>query len=107
MILKSAIDAGLQQGIAKSLNKAVPSIVDRCLTALWENVRYPVLAGAQVRFIQAGLPPAEAWKMAVRTLEAFLRSEKIDFGNPAYDWSPDAGRVIAEEMEIEHWDSPE
>lgn len=57
-------------------------------------------------FIRVGdMHPWAARDLAVSTLRNMLRDEKISFGDPNHDWSQDAARVIAHEMEIDHWET--
>jgi hypothetical protein len=56
------------------------------------------------RFARENVTPDEAGKYAADTLRAYLRDEKIAFGDPSYAWDRHAARTIAEQYEIDHWE---
>jgi hypothetical protein len=105
MVERSAIDGGIEKGVAAGLKKAAPSIVDVCLKALWEQPWFPFIAGGQLRLIEAGMKPAEAWELSRKVLLEWVRDEKATFGDPQFDWGPQGGRELIEACEIEYWDA--
>ena len=102
--LASEIDAGILHGVRKGFAKAVPTIIDTLVDALMNNRAYPVIVGAQVRLIQAGMKPREAWNIARDRVNEFLADEKVKVGHPGYDWSPAGGVSIIEEYELRFWE---
>lgn len=100
MSLQSAIEEGLSEG----LKGAVPSMVDTALKALWQNRWYPMFVGGQVRLMEAGMKPVEAWDLARKTIAEWAKDERAEFGDPRFGWDVAAGREIVEAYEIEHWE---
>lgn len=98
--LKVAVESGLESGF----RKAVPKLVDTVIDTIMSNPAYPVIVGGQVRLMQTGMKPREAWDMARGVVTEFLKDEKVAIGDPAYDWSPAGGATLVEEYEIDHWD---
>lgn len=47
-----------------------------------------------------------AKRLASSAYREFLKSEKIIFGDPGYDWSGSSAREIADEFEADHWEYP-
>ncbi len=99
------IDRAITEGIAGATERAVPSIVDTCLNALWNHPWFPFIAGGQVRLMETGMKPREAWELSRSVLLEWVKSEGVQFGDPRYGWDPEGGRAIVEECEIEHWDA--
>lgn len=104
-LFRKAINDGVSEGVSSAMKGAVPNIVDSVLEALWKSPYYSVIAGGQLRLIEAGVAPQEAWKISCECLAQFLRGEKIKFGDDRYDWSFRAGITLVEEYEIEYWDA--
>lgn len=65
---------------------------------------YPFIVGGQIRLMETGMAPAKAWELSRKTCHAFVREQKISFGDPAFDWSAAGGRTVVEDWEIEHWE---
>lgn len=42
---------------------------------------------------------AQAMPMAARTYHEFIESEKVEFGDPRYDWTEVGANTLVEEME--------
>lgn len=100
----SPVAEGIRDGVREGLTAAVPSLVDMVLHALWEHPAYPVLTGAHLRLIEAGMKPVPAAAKARSVLQEFLRDERAKVGDPRFAWDAAAGRTLAEEYEIAHWE---
>jgi hypothetical protein len=46
-----------------------------------------------------GIKAAQAMPMAARTYGEFIESEKIEFGDPRYDWTGAGAHTLVSEME--------
>lgn len=100
----SGLERAIERGISEDLDRATLSIVDSCLNALWGHPWFGFIAGGQLRLIEAGMKPREAWELSRKVLLEHVKSEKIEFGDPRFDWGPQGGREIIEECEIDHWE---
>lgn len=47
----------------------------------------------------------EARDLAVDTVKAFLKDEKVKYGHADYAWDQSAAITLAREYEIEHWEA--
>lgn len=103
--LQDRIEKSVMAGVAGSIDRAIPGMVDKVVAALFNHPAYPCIVGGQLRLIKAGIAPSEAWEMSRNSLLSFLAMEKIKFGDERYAWDAEMGSTLAEEMEIEHWDA--
>jgi hypothetical protein len=92
-------------GAVSAIWENTGGIVETVLKSLFDHPAYPIIASGQLRLIEAGVAPREAWDLSSRCFAEFLSSEGIEFGDARYDWSPNTGREIVEEIEINHWES--
>lgn len=83
---------------------ALDGMIGATMDALMNNRAYPVIVGAQVRLIQEGMKPRQAWDVARDRVNEFLADEKVKVGHPDYDWSPAGGVSIIEEYELRFWE---
>ncbi len=102
---EDAITDAIEKGLRESTRRSSGRIIWLILRTLFQNPRYPFIAAAQLRLIEAGLPPVRAWECAAATLNDFLKSENIEFGDPQHDWSQAGARALMEEFEIQYWES--
>lgn len=93
------------KGAVAAVRKSVPNIVDTVMNELFAHPAYAVIAGGQLRLMEAGVAPREAWDMSRECLRQFLADEKVEFGDNRYAWTADSGREIVEDYEIDHWES--
>lgn len=100
-----SISGAIEKGIADAFDRNGGRLVNIVLDSLWRHPAYPAIVGGQLRLMETGMAAREAWDMSRECLAAFLQVEKIEVGDPRFDWSPDAGRVLVEEFEIDHWES--
>lgn len=49
--------------------------------------------------IYPGIKAAQAMPMAARTYRDFIEGEKVEFGDPRYDWTEAGATTLVEEME--------
>ena len=99
------ISDAIDQGVTGAAKRAVPGIVDTCLNALWDHPWFPFIVGGQVRLIETGMKPRDAWDISRKVLIEWVRSEGVQFGDPRYGWDAQGGRGIVEECEIQYWDA--
>lgn len=74
---------------------------------LAKNPRYQFTIAVARRFraVDAAMKADDAFKLAVYTINQFLRDEKIDFGDARFSWGASAATILANEYEIDHWES--
>ena len=101
MSLSDAID----HGVSKGLKSSAPTLVNLVMDNLWSHPWYGFIAGAQCRLIEVGMKPGEAWELARKTLSDYVQEDKLTFGDPDYDWGPQGGRDLIQELEIDHWET--
>lgn len=101
-----SLESAMRSGIEAGLKKSAPRLVDTVFDALWNHPWYPFIAGAQCRLIEAGMKPKAAWELGRKVLIEYVRDEKVEFGDPRYDWGPQGGREVIQDCEIDHWDVP-
>jgi hypothetical protein len=98
----------IEQGIDAGINRVLRQMAERNETWGMKGDLPPVAFVWQVAFeflrTDKSMAPTDARDLAVETVRAFLRDEKIKFGNRAYAWDRDAAITLAHEMEIEHWE---
>jgi hypothetical protein len=99
------VERALSDGINRGLEQAAPNLVDACLDALWSHPWFPFIAGGQVRLMEAGMKPREAWNLSRKVLLQWVKDERTEFGAPGYGWDAAGGREIVEECEIQYWDA--
>jgi len=51
------------------------------------------------------IPFRAARRMAGAAYSEFLRENKIQFGEPGWDWSGASARLVVHEYETDHWDA--
>ena len=95
----------IRDGISASMELHAPPIVDTVMRALFNHKAYALIAGGQLRLMQAGIKPVKAWNMSRDCLAEFMKDEKVEFGDPRYAWDAEDGRVLVEEFEIQHWEA--
>lgn len=100
-----SLTEALEKGIADGLHRGAPKMVELVLDSLWKHPWYPFIAGAQLRLIEMGMKPKEAWELARTTCLNYVNEEKLTFGQPDHDWSPSGGRDVVQAYEIDHWES--
>jgi len=105
--LDKAIARGVERGVRDTLNS--PAFNAMLAERFWEiasqNPRFMFIKRMQARFQQVDptMPDKRAFEYARGVLNTFLSDEKIEFGDPAYDWSRDGAITLANE-DIEYWE---
>jgi hypothetical protein len=109
--IREGIRRGIEKGFADAFapgGVATKVIHDRLGVDLPDDApmtEVQFLVAMAQRFAQAGVKtPAECRALARNSLAAFLADEKIEFGDPEYGWDRGCAHIVAEEMEIEHWE---
>lgn len=118
--IKRGVRRGVAQGVAEAeekiddiarervkavVDEVAPSLIDTVITTLFQHRAYAVIAGGQLRLMEADVDAVKAWRLSRRALREFLKDEGVQVGDMRYDWGPQAGRTIVEEYEIAHWDA--
>lgn len=64
------------------------------------------LQAMQARYIERapGLTMKQAWEHARINLVDFLQGDKIEFGDPRYDWSASGARELAD-IDMSYWEA--
>jgi hypothetical protein len=84
-----------------------PAFAEVVKSACQSNPRWnwTVAMGRRFKAVNPSLTVAEAWDLAVRTTNEYLKDEKIAFGVAGYTWDVHGAREIADEYEIRHWEA--
>jgi hypothetical protein len=60
---------------------------------------------ARMMEVDKRLDGKRAWEIALTAYKEFLRSERIQFGDPRYTWDRDGARDLIQSLEIDHWEA--
>lgn len=113
--LKPSIDRGVEKGVKQAIEEFTSgpkfaATLDRIVREQLAKPEYKwfwFVKHMQARLLEVDptMGGKRAWQLAASTYREFLRSEKIEFGDPQYAWDRDGARDVIQEMEIDHWES--
>lgn len=92
------------------VNKKLNAGIDATLKRILAEPQYRwfwFVKGIQAEMLRVDptMRPADAFYRARNIYHELLADEKIEFGDPHYDWSDAAARDIAHLYEIDHWEA--
>jgi hypothetical protein len=99
---KDAVDNMVASG---EMDRLIRGAVDKILAKpeyAWFH--FAKLMQAEMLRVDPTMTPKDSFHRARDALFDFLKEEKIQFGAPGYDWTPQAARELAHELEIRHWE---
>lgn len=109
--LKPSIDRGVKKGVKQAVDNLITSgALDKAILDVLAKPKFKwfwFVKHMQKRMMEIDktLTGKRAYGIALNTYRDFLNEEKIEFGDPAYDWSEDAARDLIQAYEIDHWES--
>lgn len=60
---------------------------------------------ARLLEVDRSLSAKRSFQIAKQAYREFLKDEKIEFGDPRYDWTRHGARELIHAYEIDHWES--
>lgn len=93
-----------EQAVADHI--ASDAFAERIREILRENPRFVFIKQMQARYQRRcpNLPDRRAFEIARDTLNSFLADDKIEFGDPRYDWSRSGADTLADE-DLTYWEA--